>query len=129
MLLRSRGLKENNVGEIRVLELGSGTGILGIGIASLGCNVVLTDPALDMNLTEEVSSNTLEHLQKNLEQNKSLAGDRFEIQHLIINIYLYLLYTTLIVLSISGQSSKSCFGEIWNTSIISKINTRILICL
>ena len=88
MLLKFRGLKEKSVGEINVLELGSGTGVLGIGIASLGCNVVLTDPALDMNLTEEVSSNTLEHLRKNLEQNHCHTGDRFGQQNLLINIYL-----------------------------------------
>ena len=77
ILLKNRRLKLDDVNEIKVLELGSGTGILGIGIASLGCKVVLTDPALDMNLSEEHSSNTIEHLRKNVEQNKELTGDRF----------------------------------------------------
>ena len=62
--------------EIKILELGSGTGLLGIGIASLGCKVILTDPALDMNLSEQLSSNTIEHLRKNVEQNKDITGNR-----------------------------------------------------
>ena len=76
ILLRNRGLDIENVNDVKVLELGSGTGLLGIGIASLGCKVVLTDPSLDMNLSEEHSSNTIEHLRKNVEQNKDLTGDR-----------------------------------------------------
>ena len=87
MLLKSRRLTENDVQEIKVLELGSGTGVLGIGIASLGCNVALTDPALAMNLSEEVSSNTLEHLRKNLEQNTHLTDDRFELHNFVINTF------------------------------------------
>ena len=63
--------------KVNVLELGSGTGILGIGIASLGCKVVLTDPGLDMNLSEEKCSNTIEHLMGNLEKNKHIIEDRF----------------------------------------------------
>ena len=65
-----------NVNEIKILELGSGTGLLGIGMASLGCKVILTDPALDMNLSEQLSSNTMEHLRKNVEQNKDITGNR-----------------------------------------------------
>ena len=75
-LLKNRGLQVGNVNEIKILELGSGTGLLGIGIASLGCKVILTDPALDMNLSEQHSSNTIEHLRKNVEQNKDITGDR-----------------------------------------------------
>ena len=75
-LLKNRGLQVGNVSEIKILELGSGTGLLGIGIASLGCKVILTDPALDMNLSEQLSSNTMEHLRKNVEQNKDITGDR-----------------------------------------------------
>jgi ribosomal protein L11 methylase PrmA len=127
MLLKSDDLTAKSVAEIKVLELGSGTGVLGIGIASLGCNVVLTDPALDMNLTEDVSSNTLEHLRKNLEQNKSITGDRFGLDNLMINIDLNIINTTIMVLSISEQSSRSYFGETWSTSIISGMNIRILI--
>ena len=127
MLLKSDDLTAKSVAEIKVLELGSGTGVLGIGIASLGCNVVLTDPALDMNLTEDVSSNTLEHLRKNLEQNKSITGDRFGLDNLMINIDLNIINTTIMVLSISEQSSRSYFGETWSTSIILGINIRILI--
>ena len=75
-LLKNRGLQVGNVNEIKILELGSGTGLLGIGIASLGCKVILTDPALDMNLSEQLSSNTIEHLRKNVEQNKDITGNR-----------------------------------------------------
>ena len=75
VLLKSQHSK--GIKPIKVLELGSGTGVLGIGIASLGLNVVLTDPALDMNLSEERSSNTMEHLRTNLDKNKELIGDRY----------------------------------------------------
>ena len=74
--MKNRGLQFENVNEIKILELGSGTGLLGIGIASLGCKVILTDPALDMNLSEQLSSNTIEHLRKNVEQNKDITGNR-----------------------------------------------------
>ena len=76
VLLKSQHPK--GIKPIKVLELGSGTGVLGIGIASLGLNVVLTDPALDMNLSEERSSNTMEHLRTNLDKNKELIGDRYK---------------------------------------------------
>ena len=76
MLLKSQHSK--GIKPIKILELGSGTGVLGIGIASLGLNVVLTDPALDMNLSEERSSNTMEHLRTNLDKNKELIGDRYK---------------------------------------------------
>ena len=75
VLLKSQHSK--GIKPIKILELGSGTGVLGIGIASLGLNVVLTDPALDMNLSEERSSNTMEHLRTNLDKNKELIGDRY----------------------------------------------------
>ena len=78
MLLKSQHSK--GIKPIKILELGSGTGVLGIGIASLGLNVVLTDPALDMNLSEERSSNTMEHLRTNLDKNKELIGDRYKIR-------------------------------------------------
>ena len=74
--MKNRGLQFENVNEIKILELGSGTGLLGIGIASLGCKVILTDPALDMNLSEQLTSNTIEHLRKNVEQNKDITGNR-----------------------------------------------------
>ena len=76
VLLKSQHSK--GIKPIKILELGSGTGVLGIGIASLGLNVVLTDPALDMNLSEERSSNTMEHLRTNLTKNKELIGDRYK---------------------------------------------------
>ena len=76
VLLKSQHSK--GIKPIKILELGSGTGVLGIGIASLGLNVVLTDPALDMNLSEERSSNTMEHLRTNLDKNKELIGDRYK---------------------------------------------------
>ena len=79
MLLKNRGLNLENSNQIKILELGSGTGILGIGIASLGCKVVLTDPALKMNLSEEHSSSTIEHLKNNVDRNKDLIGDRYVI--------------------------------------------------
>ena len=63
---------------LRVLELGSGTGILGLCVASLGdVQVLLTDPALNVNLSETESSNTIKHLQANLERNREVVGQRY----------------------------------------------------
>ena len=63
---------------LRVVELGSGTGILGLCVASLDdVQVLLTDPALDVNLSETESSNTIKHLRTNLERNKGVVGQRY----------------------------------------------------
>ena len=61
----------------RILELGSGTGVLGFALATLGCEVVLTDPGLDVNLTDEdslshVQVNTLDVLKESAEVNRKL---------------------------------------------------------
>ena len=61
---------------LRVLELGSGTGILGLCVAAFGCEVVLTDPAIDVNFSDDVSSNTIDHLRANLELNRNVVGKR-----------------------------------------------------
>ena len=62
--------------EINVLELGSGTGILGLCVAAKGCNVVLTDPGIEVNLSQEKSCNTIEHLRCNLKYNISVVEQR-----------------------------------------------------
>ena len=63
---------------LRVVELGSGTGILGLCVASLDdVQVLLTDPALDVNLSETESSNTIKHLRINLERNREVVGQRY----------------------------------------------------
>lgn len=59
--------------QLNVLELGSGTGILGLCVAAKGCDVVLTDPGIEVNLSEEKSGNTIEHLRRNLEYNLSVV--------------------------------------------------------
>ena len=68
---------------VRVLELGSGTGILGLCVASLGdVQVLLTDPALNVNLSETESSNTINQLQANLERNREVVGQRYSFANL-----------------------------------------------
>ena len=62
--------------QINVLELGSGTGILGLCVAAKGCNVVLTDPGIEVNLSQEKSGNTIEQLRRNLEYNLSVVERR-----------------------------------------------------
>ena len=62
--------------QLHVLELGSGTGILGLCVAALGCKVVLTDPGIEVNLSDLKSSNTITHLQANLEQNRIIVEER-----------------------------------------------------
>ena len=63
---------------LRVLELGSGTGVLGLGFALLGggpTEVVVTDPNLPVNLTEAESASSLEWLQANVEVNREEMAD------------------------------------------------------
>ena len=60
-----------------MLELGSGTGILGLCVATTGCQVVLSDPKIDVNLSEEKASNTYEHLVSNLDLNKHGFDGRY----------------------------------------------------
>ena len=64
---------------LRVLELGSGCGYLGIGIAALGEEVVLTNPAIPVNFEEEEEEGartTLDWLQGNIDLNLELVGAR-----------------------------------------------------
>lgn len=62
---------------LRILELGAGTGMLGISLAaSEGCCVVLTDPALPVNLSEDLEGNTLQSLRENVLLNADVVGDR-----------------------------------------------------
>jgi predicted nicotinamide N-methyase len=60
-------------GQIKCLELGSGTGIVGIAAAYLGMSVVLTDPGRSVNFTHELSGNTIDCLQGNIELNAAVA--------------------------------------------------------
>ena len=62
--------------ELNILELGSGTGILGICVAANGSKVVLTDPGIYVNLSEEESSNTINHLRSNVEHNRAAVEGR-----------------------------------------------------
>jgi hypothetical protein len=62
---------------LRVLELGSGCGLLGIGLAATcDVDVLLTDPAVDVNFSDDESGNTLQWLQANVELNRELVGER-----------------------------------------------------
>ena len=62
--------------ELNILELGSGTGVLGICVAANGSKVVLTDPGIDVNLSEEESSNTINYLRYNVEHNRAAVEGR-----------------------------------------------------
>ena len=73
-LLKKRESGENK--ELNILELGSGTGVLGLCVAALGHNVVLTDPGIDVNLSEDKTSTTLEHLKLNVARNIDIVGQR-----------------------------------------------------
>ena len=73
---------------LRVIELGSGTGVLGLGVALLSgpsSHIVLTDPNLPVNFTESESGSSLEWLQVNADLNREAtdaAGARVEVQEL-----------------------------------------------
>jgi len=58
---------------LRILELGSGCGLLGLGVGHTGEVVVMTDPSIDINLSENYRSNTLEHLRENIALNPACA--------------------------------------------------------
>ena len=68
---------------LRVLELGSGCGLLGIGVAALGEEVVLTDPAINVNLSEDEFSNTLQRLKDNLDLNRGVTQGRATAEKLV----------------------------------------------
>jgi predicted nicotinamide N-methyase len=62
---------------LRVLELGSGTGALGLGVALIvggPSHVIVTDPNLPVNFTEEQSGSSLEWLQTNVEINQDVTS-------------------------------------------------------
>ena len=62
---------------LRVLELGSGVGALGLGIAAVGgARVVLTDPGVAVNLAADYSSNTLDWLAANVADNEAALRER-----------------------------------------------------
>lgn len=72
---------------LRVLELGSGTGVLGLGVALIGgpSHVVVTDPNLPVNFTETDSGSSLEWLQVNVDLNRDAfqqAGAHVEAREL-----------------------------------------------
>lgn len=70
-------LREREGGRpLSVLELGSGCGLVGLAVAALGNHVLLTDPALDVNLSEDECGNTLLRLQDNVELNRPVHAGR-----------------------------------------------------
>ena len=68
---------------LRVLELGAGCGSLGIGLAALGLQVVLTDPGVAVNYSEAEEGNTLGWLRANVDANRELLGDRASVAQLL----------------------------------------------
>lgn len=88
LLPRLRARAEAQQRPLRVLELGSGTGALGLGVALVAggpSHVVVTDPNLPVNFTEEESGSSLEWLEANVEINRdvtSAAGAHVEAREL-----------------------------------------------
>ena len=68
---------------LRVLELGAGCGSLGIGLAALGLEVVLTDPGLPVNYSEAEEGNTLSWLRANVDANRELIDGRASVAQLL----------------------------------------------
>jgi predicted nicotinamide N-methyase len=62
---------------VRILELGAGTGMLGIALAACEHHrVVLTDPDLPMNYADEVAGSSLDLLRDNVALNSAAVGAR-----------------------------------------------------
>lgn len=83
-MIRERFAHVSRSRPLRVLELGSGCGLLGLGLAAT-CNaeVVLTDPAVAVNFAEDAESgNTLDWLRENVERNREAVGDRARVEQL-----------------------------------------------
>ena len=62
---------------LRILELGSGCGLLGLGLAATcsPCDIVLTDPAVAVNFEEDgESGSTIDWLRENVELNRDVVG-------------------------------------------------------
>jgi len=67
---------------LRILELGSGCGLLGIGLAAMGHSVVLTDA--DVEFEDDTStSSTLTWLKDNVDLNRNVVGGRSTVQPLL----------------------------------------------
>lgn len=72
-------MESDSARPLRILELGSGCGLLGISLASLGEEVILTDPAVSFWHTETESGDvmsTLDHLRENIEINSKVVENR-----------------------------------------------------
>ena len=69
----------------RVLELGSGCGLLGIGLAAAGCGrVVLTDPGLETTFVAgEGEASTLDWLRANLDLNQEVTRSTCSVERLV----------------------------------------------
>ena len=71
---------------LRVLELGSGTGVLGMGLAALGEQVLLTDPAAHVRFAvgeDDARCDTLAWLGANVEENSAALSDRAQVAPLL----------------------------------------------
>ena len=66
----------------RILELGSGCGLLGIGLAAMGHTIVMTDADVDFS-DDTTTSSTLEWLQSNVDLNYNVVGDRATVKPLL----------------------------------------------
>ena len=65
-----------------MLELGSGVGLLGVGLAmTTDCDVTLTDPDIETNFSDGTRMSTLEWLQLNVELN--VASKRARAKRLV----------------------------------------------
>ena len=78
----SDDLRPLATGGLRVLELGSGQGLLGIALAAQGDEVVLTDPAVDFGGSAS-ATNTLSRLRGNIDLNRDLVGRRASAEKLL----------------------------------------------
>ena len=73
---------ESDLATAAVLELGSGVGLLGVGLAmTTACDVTLTDPDIETNFSDGTSMSTLEWLQRNVELN--VASKRARAKRLV----------------------------------------------
>mmetsp|Transcript_30126 Transcript_30126/g.54501 ORF Transcript_30126/g.54501 Transcript_30126/m.54501 type:complete len:266 (-) Transcript_30126:110-907(-) len=81
-MLAVLGKRYKDTQPLQILELGSGCGLLGIGLAAMGHTIVMTDADVDFS-GDTTTSSTLKWLQSNVDLNFNVIGERVTVKPLL----------------------------------------------